>query len=80
MTRMHIELAVVEMNVVLIDILDTESIHHDRAGRYGFRKIFLAMAVSTDRAAVGDPVARIKVVDRAAIHRAGRSLLLRQRP
>src|SRR6476659_7805821 len=61
---MQIELAVVEMNVVLIDILDTESIHHDRAGRYEFREIFLAMTVSTDRAAVGDPVARIKVVDR----------------
>src|SRR6185436_14920917 len=51
------------MNVVLINILDTESIHHDRASRYGFRQIFLAMAISTDRVAVGDPVTRIKIVD-----------------
>src|SRR5262249_20770969 len=62
--RMESELAVVAVHIVFIDVLDAESVHHDRARTNRRRKVLLAVTVGAYRPAIRDPVARIDVMNR----------------
>src|SRR5262245_61993693 len=60
---MEIELAVVEVYVILIDVFDAEAVHHQRACGNGLWKIFLSVTKYAFRPASGDPVTHVQIVD-----------------
>jgi hypothetical protein len=61
--RVQIELAVVEVHVVLVYVFDAEAVHHLGTGRDRLGQVLFAVAIGRDRTAARHPVADVDIVD-----------------